>query len=527
METVKKLASSSTSDAISLSLFSSRVSAICEEMGAVLARSALSPNIRDRLDYSCALFAANGDLIAQATHIPVHLGSMAYAMQSLAASRDWHTGDVMILNDPFAGGTHLPDVTVVAALVVDGKLYGFAASRAHYADIGSAAPGSMPVSDQLDQEGVLISPAMLYLSGEYQAQVIAPLLNAVGDQSRVRADLEAQLSACRVGCRSLADLIEQSSHEHFLHQLGALHDYAERLTRVLIASMPDGEYEFIDQMDGDGFQHQDIEIKVTITVKGESLLADFTGTDDQVPGNINCPLSVTAAGVFYVIRCLLPDYTPTCAGVLRAVHFMAPEGCLVNAIGPAAVAAGNVETSMRIVDVLCGALQLVLPEEIPAASQGTMNNLAMGGTWTPSGEEQHWSYYETLAGGCGASMQGVGSSAVHSHMTNTLNTPIEVLETEYPLRIRRYAVRYGSGGEGDYQGGDGIIREYEFLQPAIASIISERRRHAPWGHGLQTDASPGRNYLNGKLLSDKTSCAVKLGDVLTIMTPGGGGWSTN
>lgn len=512
-------------DAIALGLFASRVSAICEEMGAVLARSALSPNIRDRLDYSCALFAANGDLVAQATHIPVHLGSMAYAMQNLAESRQWQQGDVMILNDPFAGGTHLPDVTVIAVLVEDNVLLGFAASRAHYADIGSAAPGSMPVSDKLEQEGVLISPQMLYRAGEFQSDVLQPLLEAVGDQSRVRADLQAQLSACRNGCRSLSALINADGQQAFNQRLAALNDYAERLTRVMISDMPDGEYQFVDVMDDDGFAHQDIKIAVKVTVKGDVLIADFSGTDAQVPGNINCPLSVTAAGVYYVIRCLLPDYTPTCAGVLRALRLTAPEGCLVSAVGPAAVAAGNVETSMRIVDVLCGALQQALPNKIPAASQGTMNNLAMGGEWQNNNRTLNWSYYETLAGGCGASAEHNGRSAVHSHMTNTLNTPVEVLESEYPLRIRRYAVRYGSGGQAENIGGDGIVREYEFLNDATASVISERRRHPAWGIGADSNGEPGCNSLNGKPIGGKVTQQVSAGDVLTIATPGGGGWS--
>lgn len=510
-------------DAIALGLFASRVSAICEEMGAVLARSALSPNIRDRLDYSCALFAANGDLIAQATHIPVHLGSMAYAMQGLAESRVWQQGDVMILNDPFAGGTHLPDVTVIAALVEQDRLLGFAASRAHYADIGSAAPGSMPVSDQLEQEGVLISPQLLYRAGKFQSSVLQPLMQAVGDQSRVRADLQAQLSACRSGCRSLSALINAESHQAFIQRLDALNAYAERLTRVMISDIPDGEYRFTDVMDDDGFEHQAVRIAVKVTVAGDTLSADFSGTDSQVPGNINCPLSVTAAGVYYVIRCLLPDYTPTCAGVLRALCLTAPQGCLVNAVGPAAVAAGNVETSMRIVDVLCGALQQALPDKIPAASQGTMNNLAMGGEWQTAEAKQHWSYYETLAGGCGASSEHNGRSAVHSHMTNTLNTPVEVLESEYPLRICRYAVRHGSGGKGKYNGGDGIIREYCFLSDAIASVISERRYHPAWGIGTGSNGEPGCNRLNGRSIGAKVTQSVSAGDVLTIETPGGGG----
>lgn len=509
---------------IALSLFASRVSAICEEMGAVLSRTAVSPNIRDRLDYSCALFAANGDLIAQATHIPVHLGSMAYAMTELAASRVWCEGDVMILNDPFAGGTHLPDVTIIAALVEDDRLLGFAASRAHYADIGSAAPGSMPVSDQLEQEGVLITPRLVYAQGDYQPQAMAALYAAVGDQHRVEADFKAQLGACRTGCKRLQQLIIQSSRPGFEQLLTALNDYAERITRHMLSTIPDGEYTFTDVMDSDGFAAQNVAIRVTLHVQDDQILADFSATDAQVPGNINCPLSVTAAGMYYVVRCVLPDYTPTCAGVLRALQLHTVPGTLVHAIGPAAVAAGNVETSMRIVDVLCGALQQAVPDIIPAASQGTMNNVAMGGVTESADGVHHWSYYETLAGGCGAAPDHDGQSAVHSHMTNTLNTPIEVLETEYPLQMQRYALRNGSGGLGKYSGGDGIIREYQLLAPTIVSLIHERRNHQPWGLNSGAPGKAGQNRLNGQLLDGKVSFEAATGDVLTIETPGGGGW---
>ena len=510
------------SSAIELSLFASRVSAICEEMGAVLARTAVSPNIRDRLDYSCALFAANGDLIAQATHIPVHLGSMAYAMHDLASGRRWKHGDVMILNDPFAGGTHLPDVTIIAALVVDDVLLGFAASRAHYADIGSAAPGSMPVSDRLEQEGVLITPRLVYAADQYQTEAMAELYDCVGDKSRVEADFKAQLSACRLGCKRLLTLVKSAGYEQFDQRLNELNDYAERITRGMLASIPDGEYQFEDMMDGDGFAAYDVKIRVKITIEADHLIADFSATDAQVPGNINCPLSVTAAGVYYVIRCLLPDYTPTCAGVLRPLTLCSEPGTLVHATGPAAVAAGNVETSMRIVDVICGALHEAVPDRIPAASQGTMNNVAMGGVVEAT--QTHWSYYETLAGGCGASSQHAGESAVHSHMTNTLNTPIEVLETEYPLRMQAYTVRTGSGGKGQHLGGNGIVREYCFLDNTTVSLIHERRIHGPWGIQGGLSAKTGQNQLNTTPLFGKVSFEAKKGDILSIQTPGGGGW---
>lgn len=523
--------------AIELSLFGSRVSAICEQMGALLERSAVSPNIRDRLDYSCALFDADGGLVAQATHIPVHLGSMAYAMTDLAATRDWQPGDVLILNDPFAGGTHLPDVTVIAAVFDQQQRIGFAASRAHFADIGSAAPGSMPLSNDLHQEGVLIRPDWLYRNGQLQQHVLQPLLQQVVDAQRVQADLQAQLSACRLGEQQLQKLYLELGKPAFVLRLQALNEYGQRLAEGLFASLDEGRCSATELMDDDGFAARDIAIRLSISCSASGLEFDFAGTDVQVPGNINCPLSVTAAAVYYVVRSLLPDYTPNCAGVLRGISINAPTGCLINAVGPAAVAAGNVETSMRIVDVICKALQQWLPERMPAASQGSMNNLSMGGAMggrsggdstttsdTTGQQPKRWSYYETLAGGCGANAQGSGASAVHSHMTNTLNTPVEVLETEYPLRLCRYQVRRSSGGSGQYAGGDGIIREYAFLQPATVSLITERRRHAPWGMAGGESGTAGENRLNGKLLPPKCELQLQPGDVLTISTPGGGGY---
>ncbi len=534
---------SSSVSAIELSLFGSRVSAICDEMGAVLQRSAVSPNIRDRLDYSCALFDAEGGLVAQATHIPVHLGSMAYAMTDLASDCDWQQGDVLILNDPFAGGTHLPDVTVIAALHVDQQLTGFAATRAHYADIGSAAPGSMPISNDLQQEGVLIKPTWLIRDDELQEHVLQPLLQQVADQQRVQADLQAQLSACRLGARKLAQLVASLGAQPFQRRLQALNDYGERLAQAMLQQAmgeqaTDSAWHAADVLDDDGFGQQDIAIRLALRWQQSDdhlrLLFDFSGTAKQVPGNINCPLSVTAAGVYYVLRSLLPDHTPNCAGVLRNIDIQAPPGCLLNATGPAAVAAGNVETSMRIVDVICKALHQLMPARIPAASQGSMNNLAMGGELVDDSaaaaahghSASRWSYYETLAGGCGAAQAHAGASALHSHMTNTLNTPVEVLESEYPLRLRRYQLRSDSGGGGRWRGGQGIVREYEFLQPATVSIISERRRHAPWGLAGGSAARPGENWLNDEQLPPKCELQVKTGDRLTIATPGGGGYGT-
>ena len=509
---------------VELGIFSSRVNAVCEEMGAVLRRAALSPNIRDRLDFSCALFDADGALIAQATHIPVHLGSMAYAMTDLAGAFDWREGDLVILNDPFRGGTHLPDVTLIAPARDNGELAGFAACRAHYSDIGSSTPGSMPVSRSLEEEGVLISPVHVYRRGSYQPEALAPLFAAVGDPEQVGADLEAQVSACRVGVAGLLKLRQgnegNGGDSTFNRRLERLQTYAQTLAARFVAELPDGSYRFADHLDGDGAGARDLSIEAEVTVSGSSLAVDFSGTCEQVEGNVNCPLSVTAAAVYYVLRCLLPPHTPACAGSMRPLTLTAPPGCLVNARPPAAVAAGNVETSMRIVDVLCGALAPLLPERIPAASQGSMNNIAMGGHWNG----RAWSYYETLAGGCGGSASGPGASALHSHMTNTLNTPVEVVESHYPLRVREYSLRRGSGGSGCHAGGDGVCREYLFLESARVSLITERRQRGPWGLAGGQPGAAGRNRVSGEPVGDKVTLEVSPGDRLRLETPGGGGW---
>lgn len=508
-------------DAIELSLFSSRISAVCDEMGAVLQRAAFSPNIRDRLDFSCAIFDADGDLCAQAAHIPVHLGSMAYAMADIVRQIDWQAGDMVIVNDPFLGGTHLPDVTLIAPVFLDTQLLGFVANRAHHADIGAASPGSMPISTCLQEEGQIIPPQKLVVAGQLDQAFLDRLLAATrGDGHEGRGDLSAQISANHCGVRRLQQLIEHMQVETFLQSLQQLQQYAERLACSALMAIPDGEYEFRDTLDDDGLGQRDIVIQAKITVQQHQVHVDFSGTAAQVRGNVNCPLSVAAAAVYYVFRCLMPEQTPACAGSFRPISIAAPEGCLVNAQRPAAVAAGNVETSTRIVDVVMGALAQAIPDKLAAASQGSMNNLAMGGEVNGHA----WDYYETIGGGMGASHEVDGLSAVQTHMTNTLNTPIEVLETRYPLRVRQYAVRRGSGGDGQQRGGDGLIREYEFLQPASVTLITERREHRPWGLHGGGDGAAGQNTLNGQPLPAKTSIRVDNGDRLTIQTPGGGGW---
>lgn len=502
---------------ISLSLFSSRMNAICEEMGLSLARAAFSPNIKDRFDFSCALFDADGKLCAQAAHIPVHLGSMAYAMRDLASSIDWQTGDVVVLNDPFLGGTHLPDVTLVAPVFVAKQLMGFAVNRAHHANIGSDVPGSMPLSQSLEEEGVVISPVKLCVAGKLD-QHVAKQLAAIDGHERLDGDFLAQLSTVQLGVKQFRQLIELDA-EKYQQLVLALNAYGKSLARQAYQQIADGVYSATDVMDDDGFGHTAIPIQVTITVHKGKVSVDFEGTAPQVQGNLNSPLSVAAAAVYYVFRCLLPEYAPACDGVFEAISLTAPEGCLVNAKAPAAVAAGNVETSTRIVDVVLKALAPALPEAIPAASHGSMNNVAMGARG-----DRDWDYYETIGGGMGAHALGDGLSGVQTHMTNTLNTPVEVLESHYPLRIHQYALRRGSGGEGDNSGGDGIIRDYEFLEDASLSLLTERRSQQPWGIHANA-AHRGENRLNGKVIAAKTQQAVRAGDRLVIATPGGGGWS--
>ena len=509
-------------DPIQLSIFSSRIEAVCDEMGAVLKRSAFSPNIKDRLDFSCAVFDPQGNLCAQAAHIPVHLGSMTYAMADIVAQVEWAQGDMVVVNDPYLGGTHLPDVTVIAPVFYDQQLQGFVANRAHHANIGATSPGSMPISSTLEEEGIIIPPTHIQRDGQLDHEVLRQLTGGREDL-RAQGDFTAQVSANSVGVKRLLDLISGLG-EAYASGLNELNDYAERLARANYQQIPDGIYRFQDVMDDDGQGNYEITIALSLSVDQGNIHLDFGGTSAQVAGNINCPLSVAAAAAFYVFRCLLPPQALACAGTFRPITLAAPEGCLVNACRPAAVAAGNVETSTRMVDVVLGALAQAVPEKIPAASHGSMNNVAMGAETSET--YPAWDYYETIGGGMGASALGPGGSCRQTHMTNTLNTPIESLESHYPLRILRYQQRRGSGGEGHFDGGDGIVREYQFLQPAQVTLLTERRRHAPWGIDA-ANGQPGNNYLNGQPLAGKICVDLIEGDRLTIETPGGGAWSTS
>jgi N-methylhydantoinase B len=511
-------------DPIELSLFSSRMEAICQEMGAVLQRSAFSPNVKDRLDFSCAVFDKSGALCAQAAHIPVHMGSMAYAMAAIVETVKWKEGDMLVLNDPFLGGTHLPDVTLIAPFFFEKQLSGFVVNRAHHADIGSDVPGSMPLTNCLDDEGLLISPTLLLRKDKIIESLMGSIAKQTRNENQTRGDFTAQISANRTGLKRLGVLANSLGLSEYTLALEELNKYAQRLAQTSLAAIPDGEYKFKDVMDSDGMGNVDISIEVTIKVDGSHIHVDFDGTADQVQGNINCPLSVAAAGVYYVFRCLMPAHTPNCQGSLSNITLCATQGSLLNATRPAAVAAGNVETSTRVVDVVMGALAKAIPNQIPAASQGSMNNLAMGAHKATQSCNKAWNYYETIGGGMGAGSSGPGQSAVQTHMTNTRNTPTEVLEMDFPLRLTRYQVRPDSGGKGRYDGGNGILREFEFLSETTVTLLTERRRHPAWGlHGGEP-GSVGINRSGNKLLPDKITWQAKVGERLMIASPGGGGW---
>ncbi len=504
------------------SLFAARLQAVCDEMGASLRRAALSPNIKDRLDYSCAVFDAEGQLCAQAAHIPVHLGSMAYAMASLVREVAWTPGDMLLVNDPYLGGTHLPDVTLIAPLFDDASSMplAFVANRAHHADIGCPRPGSMPWSRTLADEGLVIPPTKLVEAGRDNEALLARLRAGLRNPRSTLADFTAQRSANLRGLERLAALAQTVPGHGLRAAFDAVNAYAEQMARRALARLAPGRYHGEDVLDGDARTAGPVRLRVALEITAESLRVDFDGSSPQVDSNVNCPLSVTAAAVYYVLYCLMPPGTPACAGSLRPVTLHAPLGCVVNARPPAAVAAGNVETSQRLVDVLLKALAAAAPSLLPAASAGTMNNVAMGAA-TP---ERAWDYYETIGGGGGASSRGPGLDARHTHMTNTLNTPVEIFESNYPVRIACYGVRRGSGGDGLHRGGDGIVREYEFLAPAAVTLLTDRREAAPWGAAGGEEGARGRNSLNGQPLPGRVELDVAAGDRLRLETPGGGGW---
>lgn len=513
---------------ILLQVFRNRFVAIAEEMGVTLGRTAFSPNIKERRDYSCALFDANGDMIAQAAHIPVHLGSMPLSVKAAIAAVKMQPGDMAMLNDPFAGGTHLPDITLVAPVYVDGNEQPafYVANRAHHSDVGGMSPGSMPIATSIFQEGLIIPPTLIVRSGEIDRNLFQLLLRNVRTPQEREGDFAAQVMANLTGVERSKQLVTKYGLQQTCDYAGYLNDYAEKMLRQTIAAIPDGEYRFEDCLDNDGVDLPPVPLQLTLTIKGDTAELDFCDCAPQVKGSVNAVYAITLSAVLYCFRCLIKEDVPTNAGIARPLAIRTEPGTVVDARFPAPVAGGNVETSQRIVDLVLGALAQAIPQQIPAASQGTMNNTTIGGIDPRNG--QPFSYYETLGGGCGATSRQEGANAVHSHMTNTLNTPVEALEYAYPFRVTQYSLRPDSGGLGQQRGGNGLIREIEMLTDTEVTVLSERRVVAPYG---LAGGKPGKTGSNLKVtagdnekLPGKISCGFTRGEKLRLETPGGGGW---
>ncbi len=513
-------------DPIRLEIFKHMFAAIPEEMGAVLRKSSYSPNIKERRDFSCALFDAEGNMIAQAAHIPVHLGAMPLSVQQAIQVLPLEAGDIMILNDPYRGGTHLPDITLVSPIYIDGGLFGYVANRAHHSDVGGMSPGSMPIATELYQEGLILPPIKLAEASRLNQGVWDMILANVRTPTERAGDLHAQMAANQRGIQRMLELVSRYGQEEIKTYSQHLLAYTERMTRRLIEDLPDGIYTFRDHLDDDGITNQPILIQVTITIQGDRAVVDFSGSAPQQQGSINAVYAITLSAVYYVFRCLLSLDVPNNSGCLAPIEVIAPQGSVVNATHPAPVSGGNVETSQRIVDVLLGAMAQAAPQSIPAASQGTMNNTLIGGYDTE--RQQPFTYYETIGGGTGASANSAGISAIHSHMTNTLNTPVEALEYAYPFLVLHYGIREGSGGAGKHPGGDGIRRDLQLNSPAQVSLLSERRISQPYGLAGGLPGASGENVLirNGQAqpLAGKGSLNLQAGDILSIRTPGGGGY---
>ena len=524
-------------DPVQLEIYRHLFTSIPEEMGTALKRTAYSPNIKERRDYSCAIFDADGELAAMGDHMPVHLGSMPLSVKAAISAHSLGPGDIVILNDPFCGGTHLPDITMIAAVYEpsDGfaKPVFYTATRAHHSDVGGMSPGSMPVSQEIFQEGLRIPPLKLYRAGRLNRDLLSLLLWNVRTPIEREGDLAAQVGAIRVGEKRLQELVESNGRQTVEQHCAALQSYSERVMKDVITRIPDGTYKGEDLLDDEGGSRpgseRSIRIRVSVAVSGARMKIDFRGSDAQVRGCMNAVYPVTLSAVYYVLRCLAPDDVPASAGLMSPVSVTAAPGSIVNAQYPAATAGGNVETSQRIVDTLLKALSSALPQLVPAASSGTMNNLALGGIDPVSGKS--FSYYETIGGGMGASPERDGDSGVHTHMTNSLNTPIEALEYDFPLRVREYRLRNGSGAKGKFRGGDGIIRSLEVLTECQLTILSDRRKHPPYGLNGGGTGKRGANYLiskgRRKPLPGKVSINLSKGEVIQIESPGGGGWGTS
>ena len=539
-----------TLDPIRLEVFKHLFSAIAEEMGAILRKASFSPNIKERRDYSCAIFDAKGSMIAQAAHIPVHLGSMPLSVSSAISKftqpgYSLLPGDTIILNDPYLGGTHLPDITLVTPVYIEQNdpvtnsisnsnvhtnyhdiPFAFVASRAHHADVGGISPGSMPIAREIYQEGLIIPPIKLLSAGKINLDIFDLLLANVRTPEERAGDLQAQIGANQRGAALIKELVNRYGLSETVHYMQELLSYTERMTHCLLSALPNGQYSFVDHLDNDGITQNKIPIKVTIKIENDTALVDFTGSAPQQEGSVNAVYAITLSAVNYVFRSLIGLDVPNNSGCMIPIRIIAPPGTIVNALHPAPVAGGNVETSQRIVDVLLGALAQACPDRIPAASQGTMNNISIGG-WDPD-KNRYFTYYETIGGGTGASASCDGTSAIHSHMTNTLNTPIEAVEYSYPLRVIRYEIRRGSGGNGNHHGGDGIIREIQLLTASQVTLLTDRRVTSPYGLEGGESGQTGVNYLlHGSEeipLPGKGTLYASAGDILSISTPGGGGY---
>lgn len=539
-------------DPTTLEIYRALFTSVAEEMGIALRRTAFSPNIKERRDYSCAVFDASGRVIAQGDHMPVHLGSMPMAVAAALREVDPQPGDVVALNDPYAGGTHLPDVTLVMPVVssplsvvsgsrkrskslkhaprtTDNKLRTifYVANRAHHADIGGATPGSMGLATDIYGEGLRIPPVRLVRGGVIDDDLMRLVMANVRGHAERRGDFEAQIGSLKTGETRLLEIVERRGEAEARQYAQQLIDYAARMMRQTIRTIPDGIYKAEDALDDDGIADQPVLIRVRITIREDRATVDFDGSASQVSGAINAVEAITVSAVSYVFRCLVGAEVPASAGLIEPITVIAPAGTVVNANPPASVAGGNVETSQRIVDTVFKALAQAIPDRIPAASQGTMNNLTIGGIDPRSGLE--FSYYETVAGGMGARPTLDGMSGVHTHMTNSLNTPAEALEYAYPLRVREYRLRRGSGGCGQQRGGDGVIREIETLAKSRMSLLADRRKRGPYGLAGGEDGKTGTNTIirNGQTplgVSAKGSCQLQVGDRIRIETPGGGGW---
>jgi N-methylhydantoinase B len=516
-------------DPTRLEIFKNIFHSVAEEMGAALRRSAFSPNIKERRDYSCAVYDADGKVLAMGDHMPVHLGSMPASVAAARAAFPLHAGDIALLNDPFSGGTHLPDLTMVMPIFLfrDRHPSFYVANRAHHADVGGALAGSMGPAREIFQEGLRIPPVKIFRRGEINPDVMALLLANVRTPEERQGDLAAQIAACRTGERRLLGIVQKYGAREVSTYGQHLLNYSAAMMRSALRELRSGTYTAEDFLDNDGVSNEPLRIKVRVRIERSTAEVDFTGSSPQCDGNVNAVEAIAISAVYYVFRCLLAEDVPATSGLLTPIHIIAPAGTIVNARPPAAVAGGNVETSQRMVDTLLRALAKAAPLRIPAASQGTMNNVTLGGR-DPRHSGSAFAYYETIAGGMGARPTKDGASAIHTHMTNSWNTPIEVFEQVYPVRLRKYSIRRGSGGQGQYRGGDGIVCEIELLAETHVGLLCDRRNRGPYGLAGGQPGKPGKNTIerHGKTheLPGKCSLFAEAGAILGIETPGGGGW---